>query len=81
MDQRGCRLKESESWNGNICPNVDSRISAAFHKGRSWSVKVSSNDVYEVNSYPSISVDILNETCTYYQWQINGTVHPPTKSE
>ncbi|KAK9283357.1 hypothetical protein L1049_011599 [Liquidambar formosana] len=33
---------------------------------------MSSDSVFEVHSYPSVTVDILNCTCTCYQWQING---------
>ena len=64
MNLMGGRMKTSSNWNGNLCPNMDAKLQIAFDEGRSWSVRISNNDVYEVNSHPSVSVDILNGTCT-----------------
>ena len=40
---------------------MDAKLQIAFDKGRSWFVRVSNNDVYKLNSYPLMSVDIVNE--------------------
>ena len=72
MDQIGQRMKICSDWNENLCPNMSLRLQAAFDEGRSWTVRVSNNQVYEVMSYPSVTVDIGKGTCSCCQWQING---------
>ena len=41
-----------------FCPKMHSKLQDALDKGRTWSVSVSSDDVYEVNCHLSIFVDI-----------------------
>ena len=72
MNQMGTRMITAGTWNGIVCPEMDSRLQVAFAESRAWTVSVSNNDVYEVNSNPSVSVDINNGTCSCFQWQING---------
>ncbi|KAK9278814.1 hypothetical protein L1049_028393 [Liquidambar formosana] len=51
---------------------MDEKLGEELDKGRTWRVSMSSDSVFEVHSYPSVTVDILNCSCTCYQWQMNG---------
>ncbi|KAK9273133.1 hypothetical protein L1049_017940 [Liquidambar formosana] len=66
------RRLEADFWNTILCSKMDERLGNELDKGRTWRVNMSSDSVFEVHSYPSVTVDILNCTCTCYQWQING---------
>ncbi|XP_028125040.1 uncharacterized protein LOC114321977 [Camellia sinensis] len=59
-------------WNGLICPKMESKLHDGFNTSRPWIVSSSGNDVYEVHSHPSISVDISKRICSYGEWQLKG---------
>ncbi|XP_028069265.1 uncharacterized protein LOC114271824 [Camellia sinensis] len=66
-----CQMSErrdiANKWNGIICPIQDS-----FNSSRSWNVSKANDDVFEVHSFPSVTVDVGRCVCSYYQWQVNG---------
>ncbi|KAL7163931.1 hypothetical protein ACSBR2_039943 [Camellia fascicularis] len=72
MQQMAKRRVASQTWTSAICPKMESHLEEAFNKGRSWKVSQSNADVYEVHSFPSISVDIERRTCSCFQWQLNS---------
>ncbi|XP_028122603.1 uncharacterized protein LOC114319753 [Camellia sinensis] len=51
---------------------MDSTLVNALKSGRTWLVSRSSDLVFKVQSRPSVSVGLLNKTCSCYQWQLNG---------
>ncbi|XP_028056112.1 uncharacterized protein LOC114260234 [Camellia sinensis] len=59
-------------WNGVICPKMESKLHDAFNTSRPWIVSSSVNDVYEVHSHPSVSVDISRQICSCGEWQLKG---------
>ncbi|XP_028072349.1 uncharacterized protein LOC114274585 [Camellia sinensis] len=66
-----CRLVD-QTWTDTICPKMESRLEKAFNEGRSWKVSQSNEDVYEVHSFLSVTVDIGHRTCSCFKWQLNG---------
>ncbi|KAL7231608.1 hypothetical protein ACSBR2_009776 [Camellia fascicularis] len=72
MRQMAKRRDASQMWTGTICPKMESRLEKAFNEGRSWKVSQSNADVYEVHSFPSVTVDIGRRTCSCFKWQLNG---------
>ncbi|XP_028075999.1 uncharacterized protein LOC114278193 [Camellia sinensis] len=59
-------------WNGLICPKMESKLHDGFNTSRPWIVSSSGNDVYEVHSHPSVSVDISRRICSCDKWQLKG---------
>ncbi|XP_028059440.1 uncharacterized protein LOC114263144 [Camellia sinensis] len=59
-------------WNGVICPKIESKLHNAFNTSRPWIVSSFGNDVYEVLSHPSVSVDISRRICSCGEWQLKG---------
>ncbi|KAL7246205.1 hypothetical protein ACSBR2_001354 [Camellia fascicularis] len=51
---------------------MESCLEKAFNKGRSWRVSQANADVYEVHSFPSVIVNLSLQTCSCFQWQLNG---------
>ncbi|KAL7238047.1 hypothetical protein ACSBR2_004195 [Camellia fascicularis] len=51
--------------------SFESCLEIAFNKGRSWNVSQANDDVYEVHSFPSVTVDLAWCTCLCFQWQLN----------
>ncbi|CAL5322220.1 unnamed protein product [Camellia sinensis] len=72
MDLMSRRREQAKKWNTFLCPEMDSTLVNALKSGRTWLVSHSSDHVFEVQSRPSVSVDLLNRTCSCYQWQLNG---------
>ncbi|XP_028084377.1 uncharacterized protein LOC114285536 [Camellia sinensis] len=72
MRQMAKRREASQMWTGTICPKMEDRLEKAFNEGRSWKVSQSNADVYEVHSFPSVTVDIGRRTCSCFKWQLNG---------
>ncbi|XP_028108642.1 uncharacterized protein LOC114307431 [Camellia sinensis] len=59
-------------WNGLICPKMESKLHDGFNTSRPWIVSSSGNDVYEVHSHPSVSVDISRRICSCGEWQLKA---------
>ncbi|KAL7186973.1 hypothetical protein ACSBR2_028638 [Camellia fascicularis] len=72
MRQMAKRRDASQTWTGTICPKMESRLEKAFNEGKSWKVSQSNADVYEVHSFPLVTVDIEHRTCSCFKWQLNG---------
>ncbi|XP_028105168.1 uncharacterized protein LOC114304190 [Camellia sinensis] len=51
---------------------MEKKLVAAYNDSRPWCVSQANNDVYEVHSHPSVLVDVGKQTCSCFQWQING---------
>ncbi|XP_028056777.1 uncharacterized protein LOC114260788 [Camellia sinensis] len=51
-------------WNGLISPKMESKLHDGFNTSRPWIVSSFGNDVYEVHSHPSVSVDISRRICS-----------------
>ncbi|XP_028121256.1 uncharacterized protein LOC114318534 [Camellia sinensis] len=66
------RMELVNKWNDVICPQMESKLHDAFNTSRPWIVSSSGNDVYEVHSHPSVSVDISRRICSYGEWQLKG---------
>lgn len=66
-----CRLA-AQTWIGTICPKMESHLEKVFNERRSWKVSQSNADMYEVHSFPSVTVDIRHRTCSCFRWQLNG---------
>ncbi|GMP86282.1 hypothetical protein CsSME_00039110 [Camellia sinensis var. sinensis] len=71
MRQMAKRRDASQMWTGTICPKMEYQLEKAFNEGRSWKVSQSNADVYEVHSFPSVTVDIGRRTCSCFKWQLN----------
>ncbi|XP_028124425.1 uncharacterized protein LOC114321467 [Camellia sinensis] len=72
MDLMSRRREQNKKWNTFLCPEMDSTLVNALKSRRIWLVSRSSDHVFEVQSWLSVSVDLLNRTCPCYQWQLNG---------
>ncbi|XP_028058128.1 uncharacterized protein LOC114262000 [Camellia sinensis] len=59
-------------WNGLTCPKMESKLHDGFNTSKPWIVSSSGNDVYEVHSHPSVSVDISRRICSCGEWQLKG---------
>lgn len=66
------RRERGRSWNGILCPKMLKKLNIGIHDARTFSVKKSSDSVYEVLSVASASVDIHRRECSCKIWQLNG---------
>lgn len=66
------RRERGRSWNGILCPNMLKKLNICIRDGRTFSVKKSSDSIYEVLSVVSTSVDIHRRVCSCKMWQLNG---------
>ncbi|KAF5931839.1 hypothetical protein HYC85_028010 [Camellia sinensis] len=71
-----CQMSErrdiANKWNGIICPTFETNLQDSFNSSRSWNLSKANDDVFEVHSFPSVTVDVGRCVCSCYQWQING---------
>ncbi|KAL7199105.1 hypothetical protein ACSBR2_021394 [Camellia fascicularis] len=72
MNMRSNRRLLSSKWNKVLCPRMNSVLKKAFLDRRTWNVSLSSNNVFEVHCFPSITVDLGLRTCSCQKWEING---------
>ncbi|KAL7212721.1 hypothetical protein ACSBR2_015408 [Camellia fascicularis] len=72
MRQMSKRRVAGQIWTGAICLKTESRLEKDFNKGRSWKVSQSNADIYEVHSFPSVTVDVGRRACSCFHWQLNG---------
>ncbi|KAH7847542.1 hypothetical protein Vadar_027378 [Vaccinium darrowii] len=66
------RREKASKWVRNICPKMDQKLFDAYQESRTWVVMPSGDDVYEVHSEPTVTVDIARRTCSCQKWQQNG---------
>ncbi|KAG5564673.1 hypothetical protein RHGRI_000754 [Rhododendron griersonianum] len=71
MEQMSCRKEESLTWKTTVCPTWDKRLAGLFQFSRTWVVRKSSADVYDVRGNPSNTVNIRQRRCTCREWQLN----------
>ena len=72
MRQMSARRDQANKWNEIICPTFETRLMDSFNDSKSWQVSKASEDVFEVHSIPSVTVDVTRRTCSCFKWQING---------
>ena len=66
MEQMANRREVSSRWKSVICPAMDKRLDASIQVGRTWTVRCSSETVYDIHYYMSVTVDIFNHICSCY---------------
>ncbi|KAH7854755.1 hypothetical protein Vadar_017456 [Vaccinium darrowii] len=71
MEKMFVRRDLAMKWKCDVCPEMDRRITQLFKESRAWTVKKSSNSVYEVQCHPSVKVDMVSRSCSCREWQIN----------
>ncbi|GMQ06615.1 hypothetical protein CsSME_00051135 [Camellia sinensis var. sinensis] len=72
MRQMSARRDQANKWNEIICPTFETRLMDSFNDSKSWQVSKANEDVFEVHSIPSVTVDVARRTCSCFKWQING---------
>ncbi|KAL7232572.1 hypothetical protein ACSBR2_010558 [Camellia fascicularis] len=72
MNMRSDRRLLCSKWNKVLCPCMDSVLKKAFMDGRTWTVSLSSDNVFEVHCFPLIMVDLGLRICSCRKWKING---------
>ncbi|GMP99195.1 hypothetical protein CsSME_00046761 [Camellia sinensis var. sinensis] len=71
MRQMSARRDQANKWNKLICPTFETMLLDSFNDSRSWQVNKANEDVFEVHSILSVTVDIARHTCSCFKWQIN----------
>lgn len=71
MEKMSVRRDLAMKWKCDVCPEMDRRITQLFKESRAWTVKKSSDGVYEVQCHPSVKVDMVSRNCSCREWQIN----------
>ncbi|XP_058211833.1 uncharacterized protein LOC131324019 [Rhododendron vialii] len=66
------RREEASKWGCQICPEMDKRMRASFNESRTWVVSAAGDGVYEVHSFPNVTVDIIRRICSCQKWQLTG---------
>ena len=44
----------------------------SFNDRKSWQVNKANEDVFEIHTIQSVTVDVARRTCSCFKWQING---------
>ncbi|KAL7255184.1 hypothetical protein ACSBR1_009363 [Camellia fascicularis] len=55
-----------------LFPKMEKSLDSAFKTSRSWIVSQADENVFEVQSNPSVLIDVGTRTCSCFQWQLNG---------
>ncbi|XP_058202649.1 uncharacterized protein LOC131317087 [Rhododendron vialii] len=71
MDQMCDRRELAAKWKTVICPKWDKKLVELFGLSKTWNVVRSNGDLYEVQSDPSVGVDIVRRSCSCGDWQLN----------
>ncbi|KAG5525661.1 hypothetical protein RHGRI_032085 [Rhododendron griersonianum] len=66
------RRERASKWEQVICPYGESRLENLYDLVKTWKVIPSSADIFEVDTDPSVRVDIGRRTCSCCWWQLNG---------
>ncbi|KAH7833222.1 hypothetical protein Vadar_004199 [Vaccinium darrowii] len=72
MEQMSSRLEAAGKWNYVVCPKMNAALNQSFQECKSWTVRRSAVNVFEVQCDPSVSVNIARRTCSCCQWQFKG---------
>ncbi|XP_028070439.1 uncharacterized protein LOC114272923 [Camellia sinensis] len=66
-----CQMSErrdiANKWNEIICPTFETNLQDSFNSNRSWNVSKANDDVFEVHSFLSVTVDVGRCVCSCYQ--------------
>ncbi|PSS08100.1 Protein FAR1-RELATED SEQUENCE like [Actinidia chinensis var. chinensis] len=57
-----------------LTPDIEESLKSSFSVSRAWNVSRSSDDVFEVSSNLSITVDLEKRTCSCHLWHIDGVL-------
>ena len=67
------RRTDSAGWTGALTPRKEKFWNAARQHGRGWKVlKATRQGVYEVISKTTACVNLIERTCSCFQWQVQG---------
>ncbi|KAI8572669.1 hypothetical protein RHMOL_Rhmol01G0217400 [Rhododendron molle] len=66
------RRERVSKWEQVLCPYGESRLEKLYDLVKTWKVIPSSADIFEVDTDPSVCVDIGRRTCSCCWWQLNG---------
>ncbi|XP_058217035.1 uncharacterized protein LOC131327932 [Rhododendron vialii] len=66
------RRERASKWDQVICPYGESRLEKLYDLVKTWKVIPSSADIFEVDTDPSVCVDIGRRTCSCCWWQLNA---------
>ncbi|KAI8530181.1 hypothetical protein RHMOL_Rhmol11G0035900 [Rhododendron molle] len=72
MEKIAERSQLAGKWNFSIYPNMNKELENSFQVSKSWVVKCSSTDMFEVFCDPSVMVNIANQTCSCSDWQFRS---------
>ncbi|XP_028072694.1 uncharacterized protein LOC114274911 [Camellia sinensis] len=75
MRQMYARRDHANKWNELICPTFKTMLMDSFNDNRSWQVSKANEDVFEVHSIPSVTVDIGRQT---YRAAYSGVIPVPS---
>lgn len=71
------RRETSNKCTSDLCPKKDVIWSVHVDISRAWHVGQCPSGVFIVRSTPSVIVDLVEKTCTCYQWKVRGfLMHP-----
>ncbi|XP_058216808.1 uncharacterized protein LOC131327680 [Rhododendron vialii] len=66
------RRERASKWDQVICPYGESRLEKLYDLVKTWKVIPSTADIFEVDTDPSVCVDIGRRTCSCCWWQLNA---------
>ncbi|KAL7260417.1 hypothetical protein ACSBR1_006142 [Camellia fascicularis] len=73
MEKRTKRRLKSSKWTSVICPKMEKKLESELQTGRSWIVSQADDNVYEIHSHPSVTVDIFRYK---YKASYSGAIFP-----
>lgn len=68
----GERSHESSKWSNVLCPRYEKLLSNHVKAGENWIVNRSNEDVYEVLSKFTCTVDLAARSCSCNNWKFTG---------
>ncbi|KAH7864218.1 hypothetical protein Vadar_027098 [Vaccinium darrowii] len=72
MKMRTNRRAIGSKWKKFLTKDTENKLEMSYNKTRTWNIRQSTEYLYEVNSDPSVTVDLENCTCSCRWWQIDG---------
>ena len=66
------RRDQENKWNELICTPFGTMLMDSFNDSRSKQVSKANEDVFEVHSIPSVTVNVARHTYSCFKWQTNG---------
>ncbi|KAH7848815.1 hypothetical protein Vadar_008449 [Vaccinium darrowii] len=59
-------------WKFFLTKDTENKLEMSYNKTRTWNIRPSTEYLYEVNSDPSVTVDLEKRKCSCRWWQIDG---------